>query len=214
MEMPLDDYRFEPNFRDKKVKRDFLSLLPEGEELLWVGKMKRDRSYWFSKGLLALGAVLISLFINFVLLFYGYGGFVEGEFAGKYHRVFTAMGAALLPWIASYFLCFQHLIYDAQTRYAFSSKHLLLYRPIPKKQPYQWQGLLALGELKYQSNRDKTGTISCTLEIPHYESGEIGLIFLPLFEFIENGEVIFRQLISLQEDLQQKENVAGQDAEL
>ena len=159
METPLDDYRFELNFWEKKVKRDFLALLPEGEELLWMGPMKRGSSYWYSKGLFAMGTAIGSLLLSGFLLFQGYLGFIEGEFAGKYHRVFTTIGAAFLPWIASYFLAFQRLIYDSKTRYAFSPSQLLLYLPAQKKQPYQWQALLELGELEYQSHADKTGTI-------------------------------------------------------
>ncbi len=206
METPLDDYRFEPNFWEKKVKRDFLALLPEEEELVWVGQMKRGRSYWYSKGLLAVGAVVGSLFISSFLLFHGYLGFVEGEFAQKYHRIFTAIGAAFLPWIASYFLAFQRLIYDSKTRYAFSSKHLHLYLPAQKKQPYQWQELLELGELEYKAHGDKTGTIFYLTAIPDYNSGEIGVILLPLLEFIEDGPTVFKQLVALQDGLIQQEN--------
>lgn len=208
METPLDDYRFDPNFLHKKVLRDFKALLPEGEELLWMGCMSRNSSYWFSKGMLALVAVLVSSVLSAFFLFHGYIGFEEGEYAGKYNRVFAAMGAALLPWIFSYFLIFQRLWYDANTRYAFSSKHILLYLPAQKKQPYQWQVLSALGELEYKAHGDKTGTISYAIEVPHNESGGIGLIFIPLFEFLEEGEAVFEKLVALQEELIEQENAS------
>lgn len=208
METPLDDYRFEPNFWEKKIKRELLALLPQGEELLWMGQMKRGSSYWYSKGLFAMGVAIGSLLLSSFLLFQGYLGFIEGEFAGKYPRVFAAIGAALLPWIAGYFLAFQRLIYDSQTRYAFSSTQLVLYLPAQKKQPYQSQALLELGELEYRSHADKTGTIFYDIEVPDSESGGIGLLLLPLLEFIEDGPTVFRQLVNLQEGLIEQENAA------
>lgn len=208
METPLDDYRFDPNFMHEKVKRDFAALLPEGEELLWMGCMSRKSSYWFSKGMLALVAILVSSVLSAFFLFHGYIGFEEGEYAGKYNRVFAAMGAALLPWLFSYFLIFQRLIYDANTRYAFSTNHILLYLPAQKKQPYQWQVLSALGELEYKTHGDDTGTISYAIEVPDNGTGGIGLIFLPLFEFIEEGKAVFNKLVALQEELIDKENAA------
>lgn len=201
METPLDDYHFDPNFKDKKIKRDFMALLPKGETLLWMGKIKRDSAYWYSKGAWAVILSVGSLFLSGLFLFYGYTGFVEGEFEGQYHRPLLAFGAALLPWGFSYMLAFRHLVYDAQVRYAFSATRVLRYLPAQKKQPYQWEQLDRLEELSYSSKGDDTGSISYAIVVPDYQSGDEGVIFLPLFEFIENGGAVFKQLLELQEAL-------------
>jgi hypothetical protein len=199
MEMPLDDYHFDPHFKDKKIKREFMALLPEGEELLWMGKMKRAGAYWYNKGTWAVILAVVSLFLSGLVLFYGYAGFVEGEFEGQYSRLTAAFGAALLPWGFSYLLAFRHLVYDAQVRYAFSATRVLLYRPVQSKQPYQWKQLDHLEELSYTSKGENVGTISYSIVVPDYESGEEGIVFLPLFEFVENGGEVFKRLVALQE---------------
>lgn len=199
METPLDDYRFDPKFEDKKIKHEFMALLPEGEELLWMGKIKRNSSYWYNKGTWAVIFTVISLFLSGLFLFYGYTGFMEGKFEGQYDRFLAAFGAALLPWGFSYLLAFRPLVYDAQVRYAFSATRVLLYNPAQRKQPYQWKQLAQLKELTYTSKGDNVGTISYSIVVPHHESGENALVFLPLFEFVENGGKLFKQLVALQE---------------
>jgi len=136
-----------------------------------------------------------------LVLFYGYTGFVEGEFEGQYNRFLLAFGAALLPWGVSYLLAFRHLVYDAQVRYAFSATRVVRYLPAQKKQPYQSEQLDHLEELSYSSKSDHTGTISYAIVVPDYQRGDEGVIFLPLFEFIENGGAVFKQLVALQEAL-------------
>ncbi len=208
MEMPLDDYRFEPDFQEKKVRRDFLSLLPEEEELLWTGKMQRGLSYWWSKGVLAAVASVVCLVITSFLWRQAYVGYFEGEYAGKYARVLIAFGASLLPWLASYLLLFSRLIYDARTRYGITANYLLVYNPARRKQPYKGYALTQLAHLKQKTHSDATVSITHSIEVPDEGSGETQLIDLPLLEFIEKGKAIYEQLSDLQAEAWKAEEAA------
>jgi hypothetical protein len=205
-EMPLDDYRFELNSLDQQVRHKFSTLLPEGEELLWMGRMKRGFSYWLSKGFWGLLALLGCLLLTAFLWFMAYIGFYEGEYENEYPRVFIAFAASLVPWVAGYALIFRRLIYDAKTRYGLSNHYLLLYLPYNFSNPYQGYVIADLFNLSYKEHSDDTVSISYALELPDDQSGGIYWATVPLFEFLEGGLTVFNQITSLQyADMEEEE---------